>query len=272
MARFTTRGPKGDQGEPGNGSPTDTYDKIYTTSNGSGTNVKIGDDAWIGDVNTANHLSVNGAQDATKGGIILGSGKTEKIVSNATDMTLSANNDIILNPGSTYGYIGTPLQNGNNRIATIANVPRYYGSFYHTETVLLNSATTAFSIPLNSTAETSGVSVVSNSRITVANAGLYNIQFSLQLDKTDEGNDIVNVWFAKNNSNIAWSNTQFTVSSADRKHVAALNYFVTLAANDYIELKAQSPDTNMRIVASGTQSNPARPAVPSSIVTINQIA
>ena len=263
MARFT---------QENSGSSTDTYDKLYTTNNGGGENVKIGDDAWIGDVNTANHISIKGDQDATKGGIILGSGKTEKIVSNATDMTLSANNDIILNPGSTYGYIGTPLQNGNNRIATIANVPRYYGSFYHTETVLINSATTAFSVPLNSTAETSGVSVVSNSRITVANAGLYNIQFSLQLDKTDGGSDLVNVWFAKNNSNIAWSNTQFTINSSNGKYVAALNYFVTLAANDYVEIKVQSPDTNMRILASSTQSNPARPAVPSSIVTINQIA
>jgi hypothetical protein len=120
MARFTVKGPKGDQGVPGNGTPTDTYDKVYATNNGSGTNFKVGDDAWIGDVNTANHLSVKGAQDATKGGIILGSGKTEKIVSNATDMTLSANNDIILNPGSTYAYIGTPEQNGSNRIATMS--------------------------------------------------------------------------------------------------------------------------------------------------------
>jgi len=122
MARFTVKGPKGDQGVPGNGTPTDTYDKVYATNNGSGTNFKVGDDAWIGDVNTANHLSVKGVQDATKGGIILGSGKTEKIVSNATDMTLSANNDIILSPGSTYAYIGTPELDGGNRIATLDNI------------------------------------------------------------------------------------------------------------------------------------------------------
>jgi len=121
MSRFTAKGPKGDQGIPGNGTPTDTYDKVYSTNNGNGTNFKVGDDAWIGDVNTANHISVKGAQDATKGGIILGSGKTEKIVSNATDLTVSANNDIILNPGSTYAYIGTPAQDGSNRIATMSS-------------------------------------------------------------------------------------------------------------------------------------------------------
>jgi hypothetical protein len=125
MARFTSPdgvGPQGPQGVPGNGTPTDTYDKVYATNNGNGTNFKVGDDAWIGDVNTSNHLSIKGVQDATKGGIILGSGKTEKIVSNANDMTLSANNDIILNPGSTYAYIGTPELDGGNRIATLDNV------------------------------------------------------------------------------------------------------------------------------------------------------
>jgi hypothetical protein len=58
-----------------------------------------------------------------------------------------------------------------------AGVAAYYGSFYHTENVLLTSATTAYPFPLNTTAEAVGVSIVSDSRITVANAGVYEIQF-----------------------------------------------------------------------------------------------
>jgi hypothetical protein len=179
--------------------------------------------------------------------------------------------DIILNSDVGGEFLGSS-NSSDNQIATIGDIRKYYGAFYHTETVELTSATTAYSVPLNSIAETLGVSVVSNSRITVDNAGVYNIQFSLQLDKTDGGNDLVNVWFSKNNANVAWSNTQFQVVGGGGKSVAALNFVITLAANDYVELKAQSPDTHMRIVASGTQTTPDRPAVPSSIVTVTQVA
>jgi hypothetical protein len=92
------------------------------------------------------------------------------------------------------------------------------------------------------------------------------------LDKTDSGNDLVNVWLSKNNANVAWSNTQVTVLGNGGKYLAAWNFVLTLAANDYVELKVQSPDTHMRIVASGTQTTPDRPAIPSSIVTITQVA
>jgi hypothetical protein len=146
-----------------------------------------------------------------------------------------------------------------------------YGSFYHTANVLLASATTAYALPLDTTAEAVGVSIASNSRITVANAGVYNIQFSAQLDKTDNNNDLVNIWFAKNGTNIDNSNTQVTVLGNNGKYLASWNFVLTLAANDYVQIFAQSPDTNMRVVASGTQANPARPAVPSVIVTVTQV-
>jgi hypothetical protein len=107
--------------------------------------------------------------------------------------------------------------------------------------------------------------------MTVANAGVYNIQFSLQLDKTDSGDDVVNVWLSKNNANVAWSNTQVFVIGNNGKYVAAWNFVLTLAADDYVELKIQSPSTGMRILASSTQTTPDRPAIPSSIVTVTQV-
>ena len=153
------------------------------------------------------------------------------------------------------------------RVAT----PNNWGSFYDTTTLSLTSATTAYPLPLNSTAEANGVSIVSGSRITVANAGVYNIQFSAQLDKTDGADDLVNIWFAKNGVNIDNSNTQILVQGNNGKHVASWNFVLTLAANDYMQIMIQSPDTNMRVVASGTQTNPARPAIPSSIVTVTEV-
>jgi len=50
-----------------------TADQVYTSNNGNGQNVRIGDDFWLGDVNVANTTRFSGAQDSTKAFIIFGS-------------------------------------------------------------------------------------------------------------------------------------------------------------------------------------------------------
>jgi hypothetical protein len=94
-----------------------TFVKIVTTSNGAIDNLKFGDDVFIGDGNIANHIVIKGNQTATLAGVVLGSGKTEKVSTDGTNLSLDASNDIIFNPGSTYVYVGTPIANGNNRLA-----------------------------------------------------------------------------------------------------------------------------------------------------------
>jgi hypothetical protein len=120
--------PKGVDGEdavlPQNLDTTDspTFSKITLTSNGEIDNISIGDDVLLGDGNIANHLVIIGKQDATQGGIVLGDNKTEQVSSYGSNLSLDANNDIILNPGSTYAYIGTPTIGGETRIATIGDI------------------------------------------------------------------------------------------------------------------------------------------------------
>jgi hypothetical protein len=50
-----------------------TADQVYTSNNGNGQNVRIGDDFWIGDVNASNTTRFSGAQDSAKAFIIFGS-------------------------------------------------------------------------------------------------------------------------------------------------------------------------------------------------------
>jgi hypothetical protein len=118
-------GSQGPQGEPGQdatlpqslaSTDSPTFVKVVTSSNGAIDNVKFGDDAYLGDGNIANHLVIKGQQTATLGGIVFGSGKTEKIASNANDLMLTANNDIVLSPGSNFAYVGSITD--DNRIAT----------------------------------------------------------------------------------------------------------------------------------------------------------
>jgi hypothetical protein len=53
-----------------------SFDTVSATNNGNGTNFKIGDDVWLGDINVSNTFQVKGQQDVTKGYIQFGSGSS----------------------------------------------------------------------------------------------------------------------------------------------------------------------------------------------------
>ena len=117
----------------------------------------------------------------------------------------------------------------------------------------------------------SGVAIVSSSRLTVTNAGYYNVAFSAQMDKTDSGSDDVEIWLVHNSNQVAYSNTKLTLPSNGSKVVAAWNWVIELAAADYVEIGWFSDDTSLRILAQAATTGPARPAIPSVIATVNQI-
>jgi hypothetical protein len=151
-----------------------------------------------------------------------------------------------------------------------------YGSFYDTTTQTLSSANTAQAMSMNQSTNgvggviAQGVSVVSGSRITFAAAGVYNIQFSAQMDKTDAGSDDASIWLRQNGADVAWSNTNITLD-ATKRSVAAWNFMISVNAGDYVQLMWSTPDVNMRILAGAAGTNPTRPAIPSLILTVQQV-
>lgn len=145
----------------------------------------------------------------------------------------------------------------------------YCGSFYDTTTQ--TNLATVNKIKLNTSDISDGVSVVSNSRITFAHAGRYDIQFSFQLDKTDSGSDEIELWLSKNGSNVDNTNTNLHLDGNSVKIVAAWNFVVDVAVNDYYEICWYSADPNIRIVYEAAKTNPTRPAIPSAIVTVTQV-
>jgi hypothetical protein len=150
-----------------------------------------------------------------------------------------------------------------------------WGSFYSTQDQVAASTTVAYPLTLNNTdPDSSGVSIVSNSRITFANAGVYNIEFSAQVDRVSgSGTDTVDIWFRKNGTDIPESNTVVTVSggASAAKTVAAWNYMLDLSASDYVELVWRTSNTNLEFTHEPARTSPTRPAVPSIIVTAHQV-
>lgn len=149
----------------------------------------------------------------------------------------------------------------------------YWGSFWSTVSQNnTNPAPSIRSFTFNSSdSNNNGVSVVSDSQITFANAGVYNIQFSAQLAKSDAGEDNIEIWINKNGNIITDTNTHVTLSGNSAKEVAAWNFLIQLNAGDYIELKWYSSDVGMYIHAESEGANPVRPAIPSIILTAQQV-
>lgn len=148
-----------------------------------------------------------------------------------------------------------------------------YGSFYDTTTVPL-SQNVASPVPLNTTDFASGISVVDDSKISFAVTGKFNISFSSQIEKADAGTDVVSVWLRKNNNNVPWTNTDVivTASRENSRHLVALNFFVDAAIGDYYELMMTSTTSNQTVIKSvGAQTNPDRPEIPGTILTVNQV-
>lgn len=152
-----------------------------------------------------------------------------------------------------------------------------YGAFQDSTDQVAANTTTAYAITFDTTDFSNGVTLSNSSRLNVVNAGLYNCQFSIQFKNTTNDSQDVDVWFRKNGTNIDKSNSKFGMpsrkSSGDPSHViAALNFFIDMAENDYIEIMWRPSDTGVSIEHYGTSSTPTRPAVPSVIATMSFVS
>ena len=126
----------------------------------------------------------------------------------------------------------------------------------------------------NSDAGNSGITLASGSRVTFAYAGTYNVQFSAQLDRASgSGTDTVDIWPAINGANVADSNTRVTVSgpASQAKTVAAWNWYLTVTAGQYVEIRWSSTDADVVLHHEVAQTGPTRPAIPSIIVTAERV-
>jgi hypothetical protein len=152
-----------------------------------------------------------------------------------------------------------------------------YGAFQDSTDQVAVSTTVAYPVTFNTTDFSNGVTIVSNSRITVADAGIWNLQFSLQFTNTTNASQDVDVWFRVNGTNVANSNSRYGLAprkaAGDPFHVImALNYFASLNATDYIEIMWRTTDTGVSIEQYAAGTSPTRPAIPSAIATMSFVS
>lgn len=150
----------------------------------------------------------------------------------------------------------------------------YYGAFsdYLTQTTTANTATAML---LRTTDGSSGVSVVSQTRITFANAGTYDVQWSGQFQNSDNQDHDVTVWLRKNGTDVTGSTGVVSVPSshgAVAGHtVTSWNYVVTVAAADYLQFYWSADSTAVTIQTYPAGTTPVTPSTASLIVTAVQV-
>jgi len=142
-----------------------------------------------------------------------------------------------------------------------------YGAFHSTATQTAAVINTAYPMTLNTTDISFGVYTgTPNSRVYVDTEGIYNFQFSAQLDKTSGGVGLVFIWVRVNGIDIPDSATQIRIQGNNAETVAAWNFVLPLNAGDYFQLVWSTDDTSCQILASAA-SAPV-PAIPSVILTV----
>jgi len=113
------------------------------------------------------------------------------------------------------------------------------------------------------------ISVVSGSRITFDNAGVYDIQFSAQTVKTSGTNTQVLIWIKKNGVDVPWTNTEYIVpGNANDEIVLAWNWYVEAQSGDYYEIAYVADQSNLTFQA---KTGVTGPDIPSWIVTVGSI-
>lgn len=148
----------------------------------------------------------------------------------------------------------------------------YWGAFYDTTDQSNGGIAVANLMTFNSSdAQNNGVTMVDGSKLTFANGGVYNIQFSAQFVKTDSGNDDVAVWISKNGTNIPYTNTFATITGNNGKIVTAWNFMIPVDAGDYIQFYWHSDDINASLQHIPPLASPTIPDTPSIILTAQMV-
>jgi len=183
----------------------------------------------------------------------------------------------------TFSNIGSYASRVTNALAALfgprggkyINAP--YGAFQDSTDQVAANTTTAYAITFDTTDFSNGVTLSNLSRLNVSQSGIYNVQFSIQFTNTTNASQDVDVWFRKNGTNIDKSNSRFGFAPrkgvGDPFHIiAAMNFFVNLNANDYVEIMWRPTDVGVSIEQYPAGTSPTRPAVPSAIVTLSFVS
>jgi hypothetical protein len=140
------------------------------------------------------------------------------------------------------------------------------------------TANTATLMTLNTTDFSNQVSI-SSSKITVVNAGIYNLQFSAQFQNTDNAIQDISIWLRQNGTDIPGSTgfvsipARKSASAGEEAHeIVGWNYYLQMQANDYVEIWWSTTLASVTIQQYPASTGPVRPSTQSVVATLSFVS
>jgi hypothetical protein len=170
------------------------------------------------------------------------------------------------------GYLGKLTASTNT---SGLRVP--YGAF-SSDQDQTTTANTATLMTLNTTDFTNGVTI-SSSKITVAAAGIYNLQFSAQFQNTDNQIQDISIWLKQNGTDIPGSTGYVSIparksaSAGEEAHqITGWNYYLSMTAGQYVEIYWSATLASVTIQNYAAGVTPTRPSTQSVVATLSFVS
>lgn len=144
-----------------------------------------------------------------------------------------------------------------------------FGQFYDTTVQNAALSNTAYAITLNTTNLSEGVRLrsPSTSEVEIDTEGVYDFQFSVQLDKTSGGTARFWIWFRLNGTDVPDSASEVQIQGNDAEIFSSANLFLDLKAGDYVQIMWAVSDTSVQLQYRAAAA--PVPAIPSIILTVS---
>ena len=118
---------------------------------------------------------------------------------------------------------------------------------------------------------------ISSSKITVQNAGIYDLQFSVQVENNSNAPQDVFFWLKQNGTDIVGSTGKVGLparkSPGDPFHdIKGWNYFLSMAANDYVEIYWSTTSADVSIQTYAASASPTKPSTASVVATMSFVS
>ena len=150
-----------------------------------------------------------------------------------------------------------------------------YGAFsdFTDQTATANTAT----LVALATTDFSNQVTIATSKITVQNAGIYDLQFSVQLESNSNASQDVFFWLKQNGVDIVGSTGKVGLparkSPGDPFHdIKGWNYFLSMAANDYVEIYWSTTSVDVSIQTYAASGTPTKPSTASVVATMSFVS
>ena len=118
---------------------------------------------------------------------------------------------------------------------------------------------------------------INNSEITVEYAGIYNLQFSVQLQNLDNAPQDVFIWLKQNGTDITGSTG--LVGMPARKSagvpfhdIKGWNYFLSMNAGDYVQIYWSTTNVDVTIQTYAASGSPTKPSTASVVATLSFVS